>query len=54
LDTLAKIPGQVRATGADLVFRQDKQDLLDEQGGFAAKNLGNLVCPVQKSSLVSI
>jgi len=27
LDTLKKIPGQVRATGADPVFRQDEQDL---------------------------
>jgi len=29
LDTLQKMPGQVRATGADLVFRQDEQDLQD-------------------------
>jgi len=33
-------------TGADLVFRQDKQDLLDEKGGYAAKNPANLVHPV--------
>jgi len=29
-----------------MVFGQDKQDLLDEKGGFAAKNLANLVHPV--------
>jgi len=28
-----------------MIFRQDKQDLLDEKGGFAAKNLANLVHP---------
>jgi len=31
-----------------MVFGQDEQDLLDERGGFAAKNLANLVHPVQK------
>jgi hypothetical protein len=46
LDTLKKIPGQVRVTGTDLVFKQDKKDLLDKKGGFAAKNLANLVYPV--------
>jgi len=37
-----------------LLFGQDEQDLLDEKGGFAAKNLANLVHPVPKASLVSI
>jgi len=40
------MPGQVCATGADVVFRQDEKDLLDEKGGFAAKNLANLAHPV--------
>jgi len=29
-----------------MTFGQDKQDLLDEKGGFAAKNLANFVHPV--------
>jgi len=29
-----------------MIFGQDEQDLLDEKGGFAAKNLVNLVHPV--------
>jgi len=29
-----------------MIFGQDDQDLLDKKGGFAAKNLANLVHPV--------
>jgi len=29
-----------------MIFGQDEQGLLDEKGGFAAKNLANLVHPV--------
>jgi len=53
LDTLKKIPGQVRATGADLVFRQDEQDLQDFWRRSRPLHPVNLVHLVQKSSLVS-
>jgi hypothetical protein len=54
LDTLKKMPGQVRVTGADLVFRQDEQDLQDFWRRSRLFYPVNLVHPVQKPLLVSI